>query len=409
MTQLTSVSIDAFKRISNIVVALKGNLITISGNNAQGKSSFLDGIACTLGGSKLVPDNPINGDAKTGEITITTDDGMEITRRFWYDKKDNLKSDIKIVTADGGSPTSPQGLLNKLTSALSFDPLSFAKMDNRTRLKTLCDVYGVDVSGLNEMRKKKEDDRRQIGRDVRAREGQLKGLPIPVAGASAEPVDTEALLAEMQVLEAGERFRENCLREIQTITNRIADLESQLSQAKEDLDNTQSDMDRIPSKAAELDAVKAKLAGAQEANERASALAQRQQIVSEHRQLQSQYEQLSDDIADIDKSKQAQLEEMTGAIPGLGVDSDGVVTYQGLTFDEASTAEKLEVSTRMAIAMQPEEGIRLMLIRAGNDLDSKMLDRLGEIATENDVQILLERIVADGEITIEIEDGQLKG
>ena len=112
---------------------------------------------------------------------------------------------------------------------------------------------------------------------------------------------------------------------------------------------------------------------------------------------------LTDDLGEIDKDKADQLAAANFPIEGLSFDETGV-RYQGLPFDQASSAEQLRVSVAMGIATNPK--LRVMLVREGSLLDSESLALLRDLAEEHDTQIFLERVGTGEEMQVIIEDGQ---
>jgi len=107
----------------------------------------------------------------------------------------------------------------------------------------------------------------------------------------------------------------------------------------------------------------------------------------------------------------ARAEEVSQAIaraqmpvPGLGF-GDGAVTLGGLPFEQASDAEKLEVSLGIAIAANPK--VRVIRIRDGSLLDDQSLATVAQMARENNCQVWIERVDTTGKIGIVIEDGMV--
>tara|TARA_R110000803_G_scaffold168308_1_gene231438 strand:- start:1144 stop:1923 length:780 start_codon:yes stop_codon:yes gene_type:complete len=96
---------------------------------------------------------------------------------------------------------------------------------------------------------------------------------------------------------------------------------------------------------------------------------------------------LSKEIEDIDSAKADAMENAKWPLEGLSMDSEGVL-YNGLPFDQASTAERTLISVRMGMATNPT--LRLMISEHGNDLDEESLATLQTILEEGDFQLLLE-------------------
>lgn len=92
-------------------------------------------------------------------------------------------------------------------------------------------------------------------------------------------------------------------------------------------------------------------------------------------------------------------------VVGIGF-GDGVVTYNGIPFDQSSSAEQLRVSMSIAMAANPK--LRVIRIIDGSLLDDDSLSAIAEMAQEGDYQVWIERVDTSGKIGIVIEDGMIK-
>ncbi len=107
----------------------------------------------------------------------------------------------------------------------------------------------------------------------------------------------------------------------------------------------------------------------------------------------------------IDAQKAEMLASAEYPIDGIGIDDDGILTYNGIPFTQASAAEQLRVSAAMALALNPK--LRVLLIRDGSLLDKDAMEELHNFATENDAQVWIERVGNGDEVTVLIEDGEV--
>ena len=89
-------------------------------------------------------------------------------------------------------------------------------------------------------------------------------------------------------------------------------------------------------------------------------------------------------------------------IPGLSL-GDGVVLFNDIPLDQASSAEQLRVSVAIAMAANPK--LRVLRIKEGSLLDDDGLDLLASMAAENDFQIWMEKVDSSGKVGIVIENG----
>ena len=111
--------------------------------------------------------------------------------------------------------------------------------------------------------------------------------------------------------------------------------------------------------------------------------------------------------ANIDEIKaeiKAAIEAADMPVEGLGL-GQGVVTFDGLPFDQASDAQRLQVSC--SIAMRDNAELRVIRIRDGSLLDEDSMAGLRTMAVEADYQVWVERVDTTGKVGIVIEDGSL--
>jgi len=101
----------------------------------------------------------------------------------------------------------------------------------------------------------------------------------------------------------------------------------------------------------------------------------------------------------------AMIESADFPIEGLSLDANGVL-YNGIPFEQASSAEQLRVSVAMGFAMNPN--LKVILIRDGSLLDDTNLAMIREMAKEAEAQIWVERVGKDKQASVIIEDGMIK-
>lgn len=117
----------------------KGQLITIYGDNAAGKTSILDGIASIFSGGHQ-PQMIRNGCEKA-EARMTLSDGTDIRRTIT-----RKGYSLKIVTAEGDEKKAPETFVKKLANSFGFDPVAFCQADNAKRLDFLLKVMPISFS-----------------------------------------------------------------------------------------------------------------------------------------------------------------------------------------------------------------------------------------------------------------------
>ena len=129
------------------------------------------------------------------------------------------------------------------------------------------------------------------------------------------------------------------------------------------------------------------------------------QIVDQWEAEANKSEELTARIQAIDQEKADRLAAAEFPVPGLSFDGD-TVTLDGLPFQQASSSEQLKVSMAICAKMNPR--LKLCRIKDGALLDESKLALLHSMAEQLGVQVLME-VVGEGDATIVIEDGTVKG
>lgn len=439
-------------RLTAVDITPDGNLITIGGKNGAGKSSVLNSIAMALGGASMAPEEPIRRGEVEAKITVNLGD-MIVTRRFSRDRLHQdgcasldgnicnctpeyteTRSNLTITNKDGAKYPSPQSMLDKLLGRLTFDPLTFAHEDPKRQDETLRKLVNVDVTPIEQLRRKAYDGRASVRKVHDSQLAVAKTMPeypdapaeeISINEISAQMLKAEhlrraALSAEQQRAVA-EASLEEARTHVRETTERIAQLQKSLEAEKQMLLARQersadlstayvvADNAFVAAKAAvpDVSEIQQRLSQIESTNARVRANAARQAAMARVQALADQIEEYDDDIAAAEEAKRVALEDAQSAmpVPGLGL-SDNGVTFNGLPFKQASTSEQLRVSVAIGLALNPD--LKILLIRNGNLLDDDNLKAVAEQAENADAQIWMEYVTAAADrVQVMIEDGRI--
>ncbi|MHB8361309.1 MAG: AAA family ATPase [Thermoplasmataceae archaeon] len=417
MAKLKKVEAKSFKRLREVVIDCAETVITISGANANGKSSVLDAIAAALGGERLCPAEPVRRGEKSALARVTLDDGLVAERRWEVGKDGKTRTKLEVRSPDGRVLPSPQGVLDKLIGRLSFDPEAFARAEPKKQLDMLRAVTGVNLAELDTRRADLFAERTEVNREVKAAESavlDLATLPTP-----SEPVEVSELLAEQRTALAAHEERRSASRRAAEVRSAAEQLSKQIDDLKERLLQAETDYKRISAAAdaadaellmaaepPDLAAIEQRILAAQTTNEECAA---RQRKLDERtakqrlfEQVSAQAKKLTAQLDAIDAEKAKLLAAAKFPVPDLGFGAEGV-TYRGLPFDQASSAEKIRVSMAMGLALNPE--LRVVQIRNASLLDEESLVIVQQLAEEADAQVLLEVVGKRGGVVI--QDGEV--
>jgi energy-coupling factor transporter ATP-binding protein EcfA2 len=420
------------KRLRAVEITPDGNVVIIGGRNGQGKSSVLDSIAYALGGKDVICREPVRRGEQGAEVTC--DLGEFVVRRtFTADGGGQLV----VETKDGARFSSPQARLNDVIGRLSFDPLEFARMDGGRQAETLRTLVGLDFAAIDRERESTFAARTDVNREGKALKARLDGMPALHAGAPEAEVPSAEILTDLEVAQginaenaaawaraAGarnalgiastelERARGICERtrqEIAALQNRLIAEEGEQARITASMTTAQAESDRLANEAAgltdlDLVPIKTRLANLEGLNRQVRENRQHREVALQLEQKRIESKELTDRIDALDASKQAAITSAKFPVDGLGFDAQGIVTFGGLPFDQASAAEQLRVSVAIGLALNPK--LRILLIRDGSLLDEDSLRELSEMADREGAQLWIER-VEDGGATVIIEDGSV--
>lgn len=377
--------------------------VVISGRNAQGKSSLLNAIWAALGGrGGNTATKPVREGAD--EARVTVDLGDMVVTRIWR----NDTTALKVQSKEGAEYRSPQTLLDGFIGKLSFDPLAFTRLRDREQKDALLQLVDLDIDldALDQRRQEVFDLRTEVGRDRKALGDPVVDEDLPVEEKSAS-----ALLAEIRSVSDRrarhiqlEHVRDVNADQVTHIRERIAELTAELEAAEakhanavEELEAASGDMDVAP--------LEAELAEIENDNARIRENNARRQTAEKAAALDTKREELTADIEQLDKQKTEALARASFPVDGLGFDADGI-TFNGVPFSQASSAEQIRVSMAMAIEANPK--LRVVRVMDGSLLDDEGMKIITDMAAENSFQVWIERVANGDGVGFVIEDGELR-
>jgi DNA repair exonuclease SbcCD ATPase subunit len=401
------------KRIKVVELALdpKKNLIVVSGKNGQGKTSLLDSIFYALGGKAGIPDKPIREGEEEAEVEVvlagTNKAGAPV--QYTVKRRFTEKDSYLTVTSQEGKFGNPQEFLDFIVGNLSFDPLLFTRMEGKKQIQTLIKAVGIDFTEIDMSIKALENERLAVGREVKV---------------LATHSDEEIANAQ-KTLAAHPEGSKGCADEVTRIMDEVSRVSAQhaeFGRAKIQIEKIQ---EQITEHERAIDRLKKEMIGFQniqqpkedvaelkKAQVNAQALGrtieEAERILKESERStakKAEWESLNTKVVEAQKQKSDTLAAAKMPIDGLAWTEESV-TYNGIPFPQLSGAEQLKVS--MAIAIQTNPKLKVILIRDGSLLDQDNLTVLEEMAKANEMQVWLEKVDESGKVGVVIEAGEVK-
>ncbi|MBK9027868.1 MAG: AAA family ATPase [Propionivibrio sp.] len=392
--KIIKLTAENVKRLRAVEITPDGTVQVITGRNAQGKTSVLDAIWLALGGGAASRETvrPIRDGEDHASVTLDLGD-LTVTRTWTGDK-----TSLSVKAADGAKYSSPQGVLDSLVGRLSFDPLEFTRLSGRDQVSALLDIVSLDVDldDLARQRQTAYDQRTEIGRQGKA----IGDIPTPTPAPDAE-ASAGDLIAKIREAGALIERQQNEQRRVQEARVQVADLTAALQAWKDTLAKREAAVAAHVA-APDVAAMEAELDSLEETNRAVRANADIAQRVARREALRAEYDALTARIDGLDKTKADALAQAQFPVDGLGFDEHGV-TYQGVPFSQASSAEQIRVSLAMAMSLNPR--LRVIRILDGSLLDADNLALISEMAAAQDYQVWIERVADGTRRGVVIEDG----
>lgn len=390
------------KNLKVVKIKPDGSIVVVGGDNEQGKSSLLDSIEMAFNGQKSIPIKPIREGQKKAHVIVDLGD-IQVTRTFT-----EKGSKLVVKNKDGATFPSPQAMLDKLIGNLAFDPLEFSRMDDKKRLETLKKVVELDFAGLDAEYKKTFDART----DTNRRGKELKSQFDSIENHDDVP-DKELSVAEMskqleqamianQDLEAIERGINDDQENLAKVLSQTRQLQNDAKSLTDKITVAQKKVDKRTKQ--DLTELQSNMRNAETTNKNIRDKQAKTKLDQELKQLRQQSGELTTKLETIKGDRENQLSQAKFPIKKLSFDEDGVV-FDGIPFDQCSTAQKLKISVAMGLTMNPE--LRVLLIREGSFLDAKNLEMIAKMADKAKAQIWIERVSKGKECQVIIEDGSV--
>lgn len=422
MSHIIRLTVSNLLRISAATVTPDGEpLVIVAGKNQQGKSSLLQSIAIALSGKDL-PAEPIKRGQASASVILETDD-LIVTRTFSQTGGQKLE----VRDKDGRKITSPQTKLDSLFSRTTFDPLSFANMEPAGQATTIRKIAGLDFTAELAQRAEIFAKRTEVGRDLKAASARRDGIHRDTSAPQAE-ISVASLAEQLERAretnrtnaerrqgiergaEAVDRFAaavasaevavEECERELKAARHRLEESRSELATARDKFLAEEKEVQALED--VETTALREQMQTAESTNEKVRANAQWRTEHEHVTRLQGQQATLTGQIEAIDKKIEVATGKAKFPIEGLAFNDAGV-TFNGIAFEQASSAEKIRVSIAIACALNPN--LRVMLIRDGSLLDEDSVALIAKYAAEQGAQVFMECVGDREDATVVIEDG----
>jgi hypothetical protein len=410
--KIAKLEIENTKRVKAVKIEPTVNGLTIiGGDNKQGKTSVLDGIAWALGGNKHRPSQAEReGSVTPPYLHMVLSNGLIIERK-------GKNSDLKVTDPDGNK--AGQQLLDSFVEELAIDLPKFMNSTSKEKAATLLKIIGVgdQLQLLERQETEIYNQRRAIGQIADQKEKFAKEQPY-FPDAPKELISANELIKQQQEILAvnGENQRKrqrlqqitmmfnSQAQEVERIKQLLLDAEHKLGQLSSDLEIANSDaLELYDQSTIELEQ---NISQIDDINRRVRANLDKDKAEADAREYKLQYEELSKQIDAVRLNKSELLTTAALPLPGLSVEN-GELLYEGKRWDNMSGSDQLKVSAAIVRKLKPQCGF--VLLDKLEQMDMKSLTEFGQWLEQEGLQAIATRVSRGEECSIIIEDGYVAG
>jgi DNA repair exonuclease SbcCD ATPase subunit len=412
--RVVHLSVSNLLKLKAVEITPAKHIVTVAGNNMQGKSSLLNSIYYALAGASSFPSSPVRQGEDEARIRLDLGE-IIVTRKI----KANGSTSLVVEAQNGARFPSPQAMLSSLVSGLTFDPLAFTRQSGKEQLETLKKLVklDVDVDALDGTNARDYEKRTDVNKEVARLKAQLASLVIPETSREDLELDESAILKEMADASTintnigRARFAQETkkaeIARLQTekgkLIDQLAQLEIQIANAGRELGQMMA-IELAP--LVDVVALRTKAEKARKVGEAKRMMTQRDSLTQQLKAQVDAADQLTLAMSARLKQKEEAISRAEMPIAGLTF-GEGEVIYNGVPFSQASQAEALVVSTVIGMALNPR--LKILRIADASLLDEHSLEVIGKLAEKGDFQLWLERLASDDPAAIHIEDGSVIG
>lgn len=419
-----------------------GSVVLLKGENGRRKSTIMRFIEIALGKSTNIPPNA-TGD---GEV-ITTKNGEQYVFKVDFDKKGKEgKAVLKVQKPDGLFDTT-KGAIRDIVGALDFNINEFVEYSKsesgrKLQVKEFRSRLPKEIlDGLSTWEKDTvacEEERTDIGRDVKKATGALESHPLynslvwkmdkhmlkytlngKLNDYSFEDFTKTDISAEFETLKALQEHNQYFDRasdrraiigtDWQKKQNEIKELEEKLATAKKELaeiDNKIIEADKWlndkKNQKAEITALENKIEDAETTNALYDQVQSLKKHITDKETAEANYGELTARIEGNRESIKLTIQEQTELImEGMSFDENNLL-YKGIPVhpDCMSTSEIMELGMRMKYLENPEAPL---FIENTNVIGADRWATMLAFAKEHNLQVIGEEVVrGQDKLTVEI-------
>lgn len=393
-----------------------GGLVVIGGANGSGKSSLIESLLFAFGGKKAIDKDALRYGAEKGFVNVTLG-GQEFQIRIRRTINKKGGETLTVKGADGKPINSPQAVLNTLMGIVGIDPSIIWKMGNAEISKALRDAMGLDLTTMDSEEKTFYDERAVANRSVKSLHSSRANIDV-FPDVPEERVSMTGLLDELKVAQDHNAVMQTVADKMKDSSERRADAVEKILRLKAQIEECQVmivDLDKEvdgaeaflrESDAVDIDEIKARMASAEDTNKKIDSNGWADSMDIEIEKAELDAKSYDEKIEAVRQQKRDLIVSAEFPLDGVEFDQDGNLILDGKPWQAWSDGERLLAAFEIAAAMSPN--LEAVVMRQGAWLDDESRQVVANIAKEKGYLVLMEVVGDSNEVSIFMEDGQLK-
>ena len=430
--RLMSLDVENVLRLKAVSLKMgDDNVLIIEGPNESGKSSALKCVEMMFAGGKVIPPEPLHGDAKKGHI-IARVGALIATQKF----RAGNSPQFWVTMENGKKIARPREVMAAMCNTRTLDPVKFLEMKPEEQSAMMAKFAHFDAAEFDEEYAKLFDERKWAKKEAKAKMSAMNEAPSHT-NAPAELVDVKELMEEARkrrehnqsishaVIEAQRTMADynGWCNSIHAMDEEMTILSEKLGEMKEKHAEMLTTRDRKAGEVSEaqtavdkmarmdVDEIETQIAQADDLNRKRRDNDRHAELRAEASAAEAKWDKLEEDLKALaEKKDKARLEASKKVpVPDLELTDDGLF-YKGKPFSQAGRSAQLRVSTAVAIALNKDSTVRVLLIDDGEKLDANGKRIVLEMAAEADFQVMMTRVLREGPVSegcVLIEDGRI--
>ena len=399
MNGVQKITIENLKNIDFKEVDLKGNNVIAIGGNGKGKSTFID--ACFA----EISDKPLKDDRRRGSVTVEYKD---YTVQFNFSKK-NQKGSLKVYDSSGGEMKKPATILKDFFGVQKFNIEDLLSDSPAKQVELIKKITGIDWADVDIEYKKLFEKRAEAKRDANFVDTKLTDRKIDE---SAPPVEFNIEEEKEALKEAEKKFSDytGVLDKLKAkkerhkaITKEIEALQHESNVLEEDIQVGDSWVISNAKNYKDPKELRDSIISHQEENLKFNSNKEIIELQEKSRENWTLFDTLEDEMEQIKILKAKECEEAN--LPVTGMTFDGEQLYlDGQPFNSSTInhARKIIAQLELQVALMNE--VKMARFE-GSLLDENSMNQVRDWADKNGVQLFIEMVSRDGDLSLIVEEG----